>query len=96
MQLAVGSPNAATNEEKSERRAAADPTCGVNLEFIDDEMAAEERSKKMLLRSGKVVGDITATCANCKVRPVSVITNCFPDWCLRCDSTLWATRDDDG
>ena len=80
----------------SNKRAADHPLSGVDLEFIDAAVAADERPNKraMLLRSGRALGKETATCSNCKVRPVSVITNVYPDWCLQCDSTLWATRDE--
>lgn len=30
-------------------------------------------------------------CSNCRERPVAANTRCFPDWCHRCDYTLWIT-----
>ncbi len=80
----------------SNKRAAAHPLSGVDLEFIDADVSADERPNKraMLLRSGRALGKESAKCSNCKVRPVSDITNVYPDWCLKCDSSLWATRDE--
>ena len=31
-------------------------------------------------------------CSNCRERPVAAHTRCFPDWCRRCDFSLWSTR----
>lgn len=31
-------------------------------------------------------------CSNCRERPVSSNTRCFPDWCRRCDFSLWISR----
>jgi hypothetical protein len=31
-------------------------------------------------------------CSNCNLRPVAEVTNCFVDWCHKCDASLWATR----
>jgi hypothetical protein len=31
-------------------------------------------------------------CSNCKELPVAAVTNCFSDWCQKCDAGVWATR----
>ena len=48
----------------------------------------------MKLRSGRIIQPVLQICSNCKKWPVTTVANCFPDWCMQCDSTLWETRND--
>ncbi len=33
-------------------------------------------------------------CSNCNEKRVAKQTFCFPDWCTKCDESLWSTRGD--
>ena len=35
----------------------------------------------------------TLMCNNCNERPMAKQTFCFPDWCNKCDESLWSTRE---
>jgi hypothetical protein len=48
----------------------------------------------MKLRSGRIIQPVLQICSNCQKYPVTTAANCFKDWCLQCDSTLWETRFD--
>ena len=34
-------------------------------------------------------------CSNCGREPVATDAQCFADWCLLCNDSLWSTRDVD-
>jgi hypothetical protein len=34
-------------------------------------------------------------CSNCGKHNVTLRPHCFDDWCVKCDDSLWATRNDD-
>ena len=46
----------------------------------EEQPSADSRGRKTL-------------CSNCGKRPIAPVTLCFDDWCEKCDSTLWESRD---